>query len=171
MQISKPLRQACLDYVTHWRPAKAKGAIAEGLVGLILDACPGKVVREPDLTGKRPDYEWIVAPELPSSFRFLIEVVYLDSNDNSVKRVQDKVYKYRPVGEHQYYVVAAVYEEGLDIKEIRRPCMSKLSINLAIDTNTGESSTDESIIPQEYTTGYASMLWLISFPPNVSERI
>ena len=170
LTIHGPLLQACLDRVKSYRREREKGAIAEGYVGLILDDCSGQLDREPDFSGKRPDYEWTVAPQLPSSYRFVVEVTYLDSDDSSVDRVKRKVHKYRPLAEHQHYVVAAVYEEGLDINEIQRPCMPGVMMNLAVDMNTGEvSSTDGGIIPQEYTTGHASLLWLMPFPQDISE--
>ena len=170
LTIHGPLLQACLDRMKSYRREREKGAIAEGYVGLILDDCSGKLDREPDFSGKRPDYEWTVAPQLPSSYRFIVEVTYLDSDNSSVDRVKRKVHKYRPLAEHQYFVVAAVYEEGLDISEIQRPCMPGVVMNLAVVMHTGEtSSTDAGIIPQEYTTGHASLLWLIPFPPNISE--
>ena len=170
LTIHGPLFQACLDHIDFYRPEKPKGAIAEGYVGLILDDCSGNLDREPDFSGRHPDYEWTVAPQLPSSYRFIVEVTYLDSDDSSVARVKRKVDKYRPLADHQYHVVAAVYEEGIDINEIQRPCITRVVMNLAINTHTGETlSTDSGSIPQEYTTGYASLLWLIPFPPNISE--
>ena len=170
LKIHGPLLQACLDRIESYRPEKPKGAIAEGYVGLILDSCSGQLDQEPDFSGKHPDYEWTVAPQSPSSFRFIVEVTYLDSDDSSVARVKRKVDKYKPLGDHQYYVVAAVYEEGLDINEIQRPCMPGVVMNLAIDMHTGKTkSTNAGSIPQEYTTGHASVLWLIPFPQNISE--
>ena len=170
LTIHGPLLQACLDRMKSYRREREKGAIAEGYVGLILDDCSGQLDREPDFSGRRPDYEWTVAPQLPSSYRFIVEVTYLDSDDSSVDRVKRKVHKYQPLAEHQYYVVAAVYEEGLDINEIQRPCMPGVVMNLAVDMHTGETwPTDAGSIPQEYTTGHASLLWLITLPPNISE--
>ena len=169
LKIHGPLLKACLDRIDSYRPEKPKGAIAEGYVGLILDSCSGQLNREPDFSGKRPDYEWTVAPQSPGSYRFIVEVVYLDSDESSVARVKCKVSKYKPLTDHQYYVVAAVYEEGLDISEIQRPCMPRVLIDLAIDTHTGKTRTNTRSITQEYTTGHASLLWLIPFPQNISE--
>ncbi len=168
LTIHDSLYQACLDRITLYRKEKPKGAIAEGYVGLILDSCSGQLDREPDFSGRRPDYEWTVRPDLPSSFRFIIEVVYLGSGERAVDLVKDKAHKYQPLAGHQYYVVAAVYEDDLDIKEIQRPCMPGL--RLGVNLQTGETMPADAVpIPQEYTTGYASLLWLIPFPPELSE--
>ncbi len=168
--IHDSLYQTCLDRISAYRKEKPKGAIAEGYVGLILNSCSGQLDREPDFSGQRPDYEWTVKPELPSSYRFIVEVVYLGNNVRAVDLVKEKAHKYRPLAEHQYYVVAAVYEDGLDINEIQRPCMPSFQLSIGIDRQTGEPlSTDTVPIPQEYTTGYASLLWLIPFPPELSK--
>ena len=168
--LQEPLLQACLKHVESYRREKEKGAIAEGYVGLMLKSRKGHLDREPDFLGKRPDYEWTVAPQSPGSFRFIVEVVYLDSDDSAVDRVTRKVHKYRPLADHQYYVVAAVYEEGLNINEIQRPCMPSLSMKISMDLNTGEMGpTEAESIPQEYTTGHSSLLWLLPCPPNISE--
>ena len=165
--IHESLFQECLDRVGPYRKQRPKGAIAEGYVGLILDSCSGSLDREPDFSGRRPDYEWTVNPTLLSSYRFVVEVVYLDRDETAVDRVKRKAHKYRPLSEHQRYIVAAVYEEGLNVQEIQRPCMSSVNLNLGVDVETGEIwSTAESGGPTEYTTGYASLLWLIPFPPE-----
>ncbi len=170
LAIHDSLFQTCLDRIAPYRKEKPKGAIAEGYVGLVLDSCSGQLDREPDFSGKRPDYEWTVKPELPSSYRFIVEVVYIGNDERAVDLVKGKAHKYQPLAEHQYYVVAAVYEDGLDIEEIQRPCMPRLQLGIGINVKTGETwSTDDGPIPQEYTTGYASLLWLIPFPPELSE--
>ena len=170
LAIHDSLFQTCLERIAPYRKEKPKGAIAEGYVGLILDSCSGQLDREPDFSGKRPDYEWTVKPELPGSFRFIVEVVYLGNSERAVDLVKDKAHKYQPLAEHQYYVVAGVYEDGLDIKEIQRPCMTGLQLGIGVDLQTGEPLPMDAVpIPQAYTTGYASLLWLIPFPPSLAE--
>lgn len=136
-------------------------------MGLLLRHCRGALDHEPDFGGMRPDYEWVVAPELPGSYRFIVEVVYGgEDTATAIDRVEQKVRKYQPLGEYQYYVVALVYEEGTDIQEVTSHCMSGIKINLAIDMNTGESTTKEEIIPRRFTEGNASFLWAIPFPAD-----
>ena len=88
LAIHDSLFQTCLERIAPYRKEKPKGAIAEGYVGLILDSCAGQLDREPDFSGKRPDYEWTVKPELPGSFRFIVEVVYLGNSE----RVRTEIY-------------------------------------------------------------------------------
>ena len=133
----------------------------------MLKYCHGELDREPDFDGKRPDYEWTVAPEKPGSFRFIVEVVYGgEDTSTAVEQVERKVHKYPPLTEHQYYVVALVYEEGTDIQEVASHCMGKLKINMAMDMNTGEITSETEVIPQKYTKGNASLLWAIPFPAD-----
>ncbi len=66
--------------------------------------------------------------------------------------------------EHQYYVVALVYEDGTDVQEVASHCMGKLAISMAMDANTGEITTATESVPQKYTQGNASLLWAIPFP-------
>ena len=167
LEIRGSLYEECKAQIEHYRPHHSKSAIAEGLVGLLLKHCHGELDREPDFDGKKPDYEWTVAPEKPSSFRFIIEVVYGgEDTATAVERVERKVHKYQPLTEHQYYVVALVYEEATDIQEVARHCMGELRINMAIDLNTREATTDTEVIPQKYTKGNASLLWAIPFPAD-----
>ena len=133
----------------------------------MLKSCRGELDHEPDFGGKTPDYEWTVAPEKPGSFRFIVEVVYGGRDTfTAVERVKRKVHKYQPLKEHQYYVVALVYEEGTDIQEVASHCMGKLRINMTMDMNTGEITSETEVIPQEYTEGNASLLWAIPFPAD-----
>ena len=167
LKIRDSLYGECKAQIANYRPYKPKGAIAEGFVGLLLKSCCGKLDREPDFNGKKPDYEWTVAPEKPGSFRFIVEVVYGGEDTyTAVDRVKGKVQKYQPLEEHQYYVVALVYEEGTEIKEVASHCMGKLQIKLAMDLDTGELTTETEVVPQEYTQGNASLLWAIPFPAD-----
>ena len=110
--------------------------------------------------------------------QMVVEQVVIDRNNNvditlaipigedtstAVERVEQKVHKYQPLTEHQYYVVALVYEEGTDIQEVASHCMGKLKINMAMDMNTGEITSETEVIPQKYTKGNASLLWAIPF--------
>ena len=168
LKIRNSLYEECKAQIKNYRPNRPKGAIAEGFVGLLLNSCRGELDRQPEFDGKRPDYEWTVAPEIPSSFRFIVEVVY-GGNDTptAVERVERKVHKYPPPKEHQYYVVALVYEEGTDIQEVASHCMGKLEIEWAMDMNTGEMTSETTkVIPQKYTEGNASLLWAIPFPTD-----
>ena len=167
MEIQHSLYEECKAQIANFRPYRPKGAIAEGFVGLLLKSCKGKLDREPDFEGKKPDYEWTVAPEKPGSYRFIVEVVYGGENTSTaVERVEHKVHKYQPLTEHQYYVVALVYEEGTNIQEVTRHCTGKLNISMAMDMNTGEITTETEVIPQKYTKGNASLLWAIPFPAD-----
>ena len=167
MKIRDSLYEECKAQIEHHRPHHSKSTIAEGFVGLLLKYCHGELDREPDFDGKRPDYEWTVAPEKPGSFRFIVEVVYGgEDTSTAVERVEHKVHKYPPLTEHQYYVVALVYEEGTDIQEVASHCMGKLKINMATDMNTGEITSETEVIPQKYTKGNASLLWAIPFPAD-----
>ena len=73
--------------------------------------------------------------------------------------MEKKVHRYRPLWEHQYYVVALVHEEDIDIQKVVEHCMSGIQIKLAIDANTGEATTETEVVPRRYTAGYASLLW------------
>ena len=131
LKIRDSLYEECKAQIEHHRPHHSKGTIAEGFVGLLLKSCRGEIDPEPDFDGKKPDYEWVVAPEKPGSFRFVVEVVYGgEDTSTAVERVERKVRKYKPLEEHQYYVVALVYEEGADIQEVASHCMGKLKINM-----------------------------------------
>ena len=166
LEIRDSLYKECEAQIEHHRPHHSKSTIAQGFVGLLLKSCRGEIYPEPDFDGKRPDYEWVVAPEKPGSFRFIVEVVYGGGEDTStaVERVERKVRKYKPLKEHQYYVVALVYEEGTDIQEVASHCIGQLKINMAMDMNTGDITTETEVIPQKYTKGNASLLWAIPFP-------
>ena len=167
LKIRDSLYEECKAQIGHYRPHRPKSTIAEGFVGLLLKSCQGELDHEPDFRGKTPDYEWTVAPELPSSFRFIIEVVYGgEDTSTAVERVECKVHKYQPLKEHQYYVVALVYEEGTDLQEVASHCMGELRISMAIDINTGEMTAETNVIPRKYTEGYASFLWAIPFPAD-----
>lgn len=167
IKVRESLHEECKKKIANYRSHKPKGAIAQGLVGLLLEPCRGELDHEPDFNGKTPDYGWTVAPEIPSSFRFIVEVVYCGGGTSrAIEQVREKVHKYRPLGEHQYYVVALVYEEGTDIKEVASHCMSGIAINWAIDVNTGESTIKEQLIPRKFTDGNASLLWAIPFPED-----
>ena len=169
LKIQDSLYQECKAQIEHYRPHHSRSAIAEGFVGLLLKSCQGKLDHEPNFNGKKPDYEWTVAPEKPGSFRFIVEVVYGgEDTSTAVDRVERKVQKYQPLEEHQYYVVALVYEEGTDIQEVASHCMGKLKINMAMDLNTGEITSETEIIPEKYTKGNASLLWAIPFPANTT---
>ena len=167
LKIRNSLYEECKAQIENYRPNRPKGAIAEGFVGLLLNSCRGELDHEPDFDGKRPDYEWTVAPEIPSSFRFIVEVVYGGKDTSTaVERVERKVHKYPPPKEHQYYVVALVYEEGTEIQEVASHCIGALKINMAINMNTGEMTSETEVIPQKYTEGNASFLWAIPFPAD-----
>ena len=167
LKIRDSLYEECKAQIENYRQHRPKGTIAEGFVGLLLKSCRGKLNHEPDFGGKTPDYEWTVAPEIPTSYRFIVEVVYGgEDTSTAVERVECKVHKYPPLTEHQYYVVALVYEEGTDIQEIAGHCMGKLKINMAMDMNTGEIASETEVIPQKYTKGNASLLWAIPFPAD-----
>ena len=170
LEIRGSLHDECKAQIDHYRSYRPKGAIAEGFVGLLLKDCQGELDHEPRFDGDTPDYEWTVAPEMPSSFRFIVEVVYGgESTSTAVERVERKVHKYRPLMEHQYYVVALVYEAGTDIQEVASHCMGKLRIKMAINVNTGGITFEEEVIPQKYTKGNASLLWAIPFPEDSTE--
>ena len=161
------LYEECKAQIEHYRQYRQKGAIAEGFVGLLLKSCRGKLDHEPNFNGDTPDYEWTAAPEKPGSFRFIVEVVYCgQGTSRAIEQVNCKVHKYKdkPLTEHQYYVVALVYEEGTDIQEVASHCMGGLRINMAIDMNTGEITSGTEVIPRNYTDGNASLLWAIPFP-------
>ena len=165
LKIRNSLYEECKAQIDHYRPHRPKGAIAEGFVGLLLKSCRGELDHEPDFDGKKPDYQWVVAPEKPGSFRFIVEVVYGgEDTSTAVERVECKVRKYKPLKEHQYYVVALVYEEGTDIREVASHCVAKLTINMAVNINTGDITTETEESPQKYTKGNASLLWAIPFP-------
>ena len=165
LEIRDSLYKECEAQIEHHRPHHSKSTIAQGFVGLLLKSCRGEIDPGPDFDGKRPDYEWVVAPEKPGSFRFIVEVVYGgEDTSTAVERVERKVRKYKPLKEHQYYVVALVYEEGTDIREVASHCVAKLTINMAMNMNTGDITTETEAIPQKYTKGNASLLWAIPFP-------
>ena len=168
LKIRNSLYEECKAQLENYRPNRLKGAIAEGFVGLLLKSCRGKLDRQPDFDGKKPDYEWTVAPAIPTSYRFIVEVVYGGKDTSTaVERVERKVRKYPPPREHQYYVVALVYEEGTDIQEVATHCMGKLEIEWAMDMDTGEMTSETTkVIPQKYTEGNASLLWAIPFPAD-----
>ena len=167
LEIRDSLYKECKAQIEHHRPHHTKSAIAEGFVGLLLKYCHGKLDREPDFHGKKPDYQWTMAPEKPGSYRFIVEVVYGgEDTSTAIARVKEKVYKYQPLENYQYYVVALVYEEDTDIQEVASHCMGKLEIKMAIDLNTGEITSETEVIPQEYTKGNASLLWAIPFPAD-----
>ena len=168
LKIRNSLYEECKAQIGKFREEKEKGATAEGFVGLLLNSCRGELDHEPNFDGKTPDYEWTVAPEIPSSFRFIVEVVYCgEGTSRAVEQVKCKVQKYKPLEEHQYYVVALVYEEGTDIQEIASHCMGKLELKWAMDMNTGEITSETTeVIPQKYTEGNASLLWAIPFPAD-----
>ena len=167
LTVRDSLYEECKAQIANYRSYKQKGAIAEGFVGLLLKSCRGKLDREPDFNGKKPDYEWTVAPEKPGSFRFIVEVVYGGEDTcTAVERVEHKVQKYQPLEDHQYYVVALVYEEGTEIKKVASHCMGKLQIKMAMDLDSGAFTTDTEVLPQRYTKGNASLLWAIPFPAD-----
>ena len=167
LKVRESLYEECKAQLANYRQGKEKGAIAEGFVGLLLKDCHGELDHEPNFNGGTPDYEWTVAPEKPGSFRFIVEVVYCGrGTSRAVEQVKCKVHKYRQLAEHQYYVVALVYEEGTDTQEVASHCMGKLKINMAMDMNTAELTSETEVIPQEFTKGYASLLWAIPFPED-----
>ena len=165
------LHHRCLEWVKNWRCGKEKGAIAQGYIGFLLGACGGSLEPDPDLNGKTPDYEWTVAPELEHSRRFLVEVVYLSADKDNVVQVREKVNKYRPLRDaHQCYVVAVVYDEGVDLEALQRECGHEVLMSFELDIASASSIDDISVeissIPRAYANGYASGLWFVPFPEN-----
>ena len=164
------LYNLCLEWVKNQHPGKPMGDIAQGYIGLILRACGGSLEPDPDLNGKTPDYKWTVAPDLESSRRFLVEVVYLSADKDNVAQVREKVNKYGPFRDGQHYVVAVVYDEGVDLEALERECGHEVHISLKLDTASASSpddvSTDISSVPRAFANGYASGLWFVPFPVN-----
>ena len=165
------LYDRCLEWVKNQRPHKPKGDIAQGYIGFLLRACGGRLEPDPDLNGKTPDYEWIVAPKLEGSRRFLVEVVYLSADKDNVAQVLKKVNKYKPFRDpHQCYVVAVVYDEEVELEALERECGHEVRMSFKLDIASASSlddiSTDISSVPRAYANGYASGLWFVPFPEN-----
>ena len=166
------LHDRCLEWVKNQRPYKPNGDIAQGYIGFLLGACGGSLESDPDLNGKTPDYEWTVAPELEYSRRFLVEVVYLSADKDNVVQVLEKVNKYKPFPDAQRYVVAVVYDKGVDLKALQRECGHEVCMSFKLDIVSASSLDDISVeissVPQAYANGYASGLWFVPFPENRS---
>ena len=164
------LYDRCLQWVKNQHPGKLKGDIAQGYIGFLLRACGGSLESDPDLNGKTPDYKWAVAPEREHSRRFLVEVVYLSADKDNVDQVLEKVNKYEPSCDAQHYVVAVVYDEGVDLEALHRECGHEVLMSFELDLASASSPDDVAVEisskPRAYANGYASGLWFVPFPEN-----
>ena len=158
-----------------FRPEKPHGAIAEAYVQFIFSQIRGSVEQEPLLHGQRPDLIWKVAPGKPDTWEFIIEVLYGYETEQSILGLEEKVRKY-DVESPQVYIVALVYDSGVDVERIKNDAGPTIHMTLAISNDhtlpkRERVRTTESSTPGAFDSGYAHGLMLIPFPPETSNPV
>ena len=151
------------------RPEKPKGAIAEAYVQFLFSQIRGSIEPEPPLDRQRPDLIWKVAPDEPETWEFLIEVLYGYETEQSIRGLTEKVEKY-DADAPQVYVVALVYDSGVDVARIQNAAAFSINLTLAISNDCAlpeweRTKTTESVTPGAFDSGNAQGILLIPFPP------
>ncbi len=158
-----------------YRPEKPKGSIAEAYVEFIFSRARGSIEREPLLRGQRPDLIWKVVPDEPNTWEFLIEVLYGYETEQSIRGLAEKVKKY-DVAAPQVYVVALVYDCGVDVERIKHDAAFSINLALAISNDNTlpereRVKTTESFTPGAFDSGHAHGIMLIPFPPPTNNTV
>ncbi len=159
------------------RPEKKRAAICESQMEYILKQSGGEVIggeelriTVPELQGNfsKPDFLLRSIPGFDSGVEFLVEVFYGKHINQVMGLMSKKVDKYTEIARNLSnipYVVAVVYEEGVDVNELIRQCANSFhaKIKMTISPKTVDTTEEVTLTRGTFSNNAAHLLLLCPY--------